>query len=348
MGGKKSERASSKDVARLAGVSQTTVSRVFRDESLVSEKVRAQVLSAAKELHYQPSVIARSLMQRSTRIVCIINGRFGDDFYGQALGHFTSGLQAYGYSTLILNLSGNDMEDTLPIALSYQVDGIIITTSTLSSALVENCKRLRTPAILFNRYTIGSSLSSVCLDNTRAGRDVANYFMERGHRRLAYLAGDPTASTNKDRQEGFLSAIEAAGFEPFAILAGEYSYESGQRAAKKVLSGHEMPDAVFCANDAIAVGFIETARLDFGMKIPRDISVIRFNNSPFSAWRSFDITTVEQPIARMVETTIKLLLESIQSGADESVIKLIPGTIVERGTVVSRRDGRGEGGDGNS
>lgn len=336
MGGKKNERASSKDVAKLAGVSQSTVSRVFRQDTSVSVKARAQVLEAAKELEYQPSVIARSLMQRSTRIIGLINGRFGDDFYGQALGYFTSGLQAQGYSTLLLNLSGSDMEDTLPIALRYQVDGIIITTSTLSSTLVESCKRLKTPAILFNRYTIGSSLSSVCLDNTRAGRDVANYLIGRGHRKLSYIAGDPSASTNKDRQEGFITAIQAAGLAPFAIHPGEYSYECGERAAQDILASHERPDAVFCANDSIAAGFMETARLDFGVRIPEDISVIGFNNAPFSAWKSFNITTVEQPISRMVETTIKVLMESIHSGSDESVIRMIPGNIVERGTVTTR------------
>lgn len=336
MGGKKTERSSSSDVAKRAGVSQTTVSRVFRHGDSVSMKVRDRVMNAANELNYHPSVIARSLSQNSTKIICIINSRFGDDFYGRALGYFTSGLQAHGYTTLLLNLSGGDMEDTLPIALRYQVDGIIITTSTLSSKLVESCRKLNTPAILFNRYTMGSSLSSVCLDNNRAGQEVARYFMHRGHRKLSYISGDPVASTNKDRQEGYLTAIHAAGLEPFSMVQGEYTYEAGKCAAQEILSGRDWPDAVFCANDTIAIGFMETARLDFGIRIPEDISVVGFNDTPFSAWRSYDLTTIEQPISRMVDTAISVLLENIQSGSDESVIRMIPGLLIERGTVALR------------
>jgi len=333
MSEKEKGRASSSDVAKLAGVSQSTVSRVFTNDVPVSEEIRERVLKVATELNYHPSVIARSMIQRSTKIICIINGSFADVFYGRALGYFTAGLQEHGYTTLLLNLTGNDMEETLPIALRYQVDGIITTTANLSSRLVDSCKNLKTPAVLFNRYSLGSSLSSVCLDNGKAGQDVAKYLISKGHRKLAYISGDPSSSTNKDRQKGFITGIENAGLEPFAIITGDYTYESGRAAAQTLCLQDDKPDAVFCANDTIAIGFMETARIDFGLKIPEDISVIGFNNSPFSAWRNYDLTTVEQPIERMVETTINILLDSIHAGNDESVIRLIPGHIVERNTV---------------
>jgi DNA-binding LacI/PurR family transcriptional regulator len=339
MAEKSGKRASSRHVAKLAGVSQATVSRVFTPGMRVSDEKRDRVMEAARELHYQPSVIARSLIQQSTKIIGIVIKNFWNVFYTHALELFTEHLQKAGYSTMLFNIGGDQgVEETLPIALQYQVDGLIITSATISGPLVEGCSHFDTPLILFNRIneTPGAEVNSVCCDNFEAGQIVADYLINNGHEKLAFIAGDSASSTNRDRERGFMERLSIRGQKLFARQEGVFTYQSGITAARKLLSRSVLPDGVFCSNDEMAIAFIDCARNEFGLNIPEDISVIGFDGIPISEWPFIQLSTFQQPIEEMVAMTVDLLLTQLADPSQTVAHKFISGTLVERDTVKNR------------
>ena len=328
----KSGNFSQIDVAKLAGVSQAAVSRVFTPGASVSEDTRNKVMLAAKQLRYRPNVIARSLVSNSTNIIALVVKRFTNPFYAHMIQDFTRALQEQGYWTLVFNIAENEeLDDALPTALQYRVDGVIITSATLSSKLAEECARSGTPVVLFNRYVDDGHTHVVSCDNIAGGRLVADALVDAGHKRFAFVAGEESSSTNRDRENGFASRLKERGCElTYRESANEYSYEMGFAAAKRLLERGECPDAVFCANDLIAMGVMDFARHELNIRIPEDLSVVGFDDIPSAAWLSYDLTTVRQPFGELVEGTIKVLMDAIDAPNKEVINKLINPVLIAR------------------
>lgn len=322
---------SSVEVAQLAGVSQATVSRVFSAATNVSPETRARVLAAARKLGYRPNAIARSLNQQSTRIIGIVLIRFMNPFYARLLQEFTSRLQGLGYWTLLLNVqNGAELEEVLPMALQYQVDGIIITSALLSSQLADECARLGTPVVLFNRYSLDTKVHAVCCDNVAGGRMVADALLDAGHSRIAYIAGEPGSSTNRDREMGFTERLNERGMSLYARAGGDYTYESGYQAAQELLRLQPPPDAIFCASDLMAMAAMDAARYEMNLRVPEDLSIIGFDDIPMAAWPNYQLTTVHQPIDRMVDVTLDVLLDAIGRVTEERIVRFISPSLIVR------------------
>ena len=332
----KENRASQIDVAQLAGVSQAAVSRTFTPGASVSAEVKQQVLDAAEQLGYRPNAIARSLITDSTNIIGIVLVRFTNPYYWQIFKEFTQKLQDLGYSTLLLNAAQDqEVEQTLPTALQYHVDGLIITSATLSSKLADECVRAGTPVVLFNRYETGSTANSVCCDNVDGGKLVANALLDAGYKRLAYISGEERSSTNRDREEGFVEQLQLRGQTlAHRESGGEYTYEAGYAAAKRLLEIKPRPDAIFCASDLMAMGAVDAAK-EAGLSIPDELGIIGFDDIKMVSWPSYSISTVSQPIEKMVDATIEVLLKAIENPNIEPVTKWIPATLVKRNSIRS-------------
>ena len=201
-------KATSYQVAKLAGVSQSAVSRCFKPGASVSKKMRTRIMKAVDELGYQPNAIARSLISNRTNMIGIVMADVINPFYPAVLDLFVRKLQEQGQKSLLLMASRDQqIDDVLPQFLEYQVDGIIITSATLSSDMADLCVQVGTPVVLFNRYVSHMQSSSVCCDNEGAARRVVDYLVETGHSQLAYIAGVEETSTNRDREHGFRSQI---------------------------------------------------------------------------------------------------------------------------------------------
>lgn len=322
------------DVAHLAGVSQSAVSRAFTPGASVSKKMREKVLAAAQELGYEPNAIARSLITHRSNMVGIVMADMTNPFYPEVLETFTKRLQELERRVLLFTVSrGQDIDDALPQVLQYQVDGIVITSATLSSEMADECARRGTPVVLFNRYVRGADLCSVCCDNAESGRLLANLLLDAGLRRLSFIAGTENTSTNVDRERGFVGRLEERGFSLFARETGNYTYDGGYQAAKRLMAGDEPPDAVFCANDIMALGALDAVRRELGLRVPEDVSIVGFDDIPAAAWPSYDLTTVRQPINRMIEETVELLLARVEEPGSEPTTRLVPGDLIVRGSV---------------
>ncbi|MBT3315184.1 MAG: LacI family DNA-binding transcriptional regulator [Anaerolineae bacterium] len=323
------------DVARLAGVSQAAVSRTFTPDASVSDETRAKVMAAVDQLGYRPNVIARSLVQNSTNIIGLVVRRFTAPFYAYIIQNFIKALQERGYWALIFNIGQSDeLAEALPAALQYQVDGLIITSATLSSHQADECARAGTPVVLFNRYVSDGHTHLVSCDHCEGGRMAADALLNTGHTRLAYIAGEEESSTNRDREIGFVSRLKEQGYDlAFRESAGDYNYEKGYAAAQRLLEREPRPDAVFCADDVIAMATMDLARYKLGLRIPEDLSVIGFDDIPPSARPNYQLTTIRQPFGRLVDSTIDALLEAINSPDTKVIEKVVPPTLTWRKTV---------------
>lgn len=330
-----SRRPTSVDVARLAGVSQSTVSRAFAgsDGVGVSAKTRQRIVLAAKQLGYKPNALARSLITQQSGLIGIVMGYVTAPFYSYVLQRFTQKLHADGHRVLLFaHQPDQEVDELLPLVLQYQVDGLIITSATLSSRMANECARDGTPVVLFNRYVFGASASSVSCDNVRGGRAAADVLLDAGHERLAYIAGRPNSSTNLDREKGFGERLQERGQSEWLYEQGSYTYHSGFEAAERLFHRAPRPDAIFCADDTMALGAIDCARA-IGIRVPEDVSIVGFDDIPAASWSAYSLTTIHQPVDEMVNLTLELLRERIESLTAEPVFKFIPGTLVKRRTV---------------
>jgi DNA-binding LacI/PurR family transcriptional regulator len=223
------------------------------------------------------------------------------------------------------------VEQALPTALQYQVDGLIITSATLSSTLAKACARSGTPVVLFNRYASSDDVHVVRCDNVLGGRLVADALLDAGHRRLAYIAGEEGSSTNRDREQGFVERLRERGQAlAFRESGGDYTYEAGYAAAQRLLQAEEPPDGIFCASDLIAMGALDLAHCERRCGVPEDLSIIGFDDIPMAGWPGYHLTTVRQPVEEMVQATIQVLLQAIEAPSAEPVIRVIAPTLVVR------------------
>jgi DNA-binding LacI/PurR family transcriptional regulator len=311
------------DVARLAGVSQSAVSRTFTVGASVAPATRERILVAAREIGYRPNAIARSLITRRSRMVGLVMSYLENQFYPLVIERLSQALQRDGYHVLLFISETADADAILADILQYQVDGIVMASTTLSSGLAHDCAEAGIPVVLFNRVAqLGAmgrfSTSSVTSQNREGGRLVGEMLVRTGHRRIAWLAGPANASTSLDRETGLLEALEQAGLPLHARAVGHYDFAEARGAVLEMFRDTAMrPDALFAANDHMAIAALETLRSELGLRVPEDVSVVGFDNVPQAAWPSFALTTVQQVMARSVT---------------------VPCVLVERGTVQSRKN----------
>ncbi|SLN40473.1 LacI family DNA-binding transcriptional regulator [Pseudooctadecabacter jejudonensis] len=325
-------RVTSLQVAKRAGVSQSAVSRVFSGASAsaaTAEKVRA----AAAELGYRPNVLARAMITGKSRVIGLVVAYLDNQFYPEALQRLSNALQASGYHILIFTTSNDadEVETVVQDMLDHQVEGIIAASVSLSSALTDLCAKAGIPVVLFNRGQPGSGLSSVTSANVKGGYTATQALIDAGHTRIAHIAGWEGSMTGRDRRQGFEDAMADAGLTPFAIVDGMYSRDVAAASTRQLLSGANRPDAIFVANDHMAFAVIEEIRAA-GLNIPDDISIIGYDDTPLAAWPSFDLTTVRQPVNRMVEATVTTLMSAIAGAETYAHTIEIEGPLIQRGS----------------
>jgi DNA-binding LacI/PurR family transcriptional regulator len=325
-------KVTSIDVAKRAGVSQSAVSRVFTPGASVSKKMEARVRQAAEDLGYRPNVLARSLITGRSRIIGLVVAYLDNPFYPDALEKLSAALQARGYHILMF-LAGNtgkDVEDVIHDLMDYQVDGIITASINLSGELTERCRAAGIPVMLFNRGIAGSGLSAVTSANRAGGAKVAEFLVAGGHRRIAHVSGWLGASTGRDRRAGFVEALAAHGLGLHAETDGMFRRDTAMDAARAMMEAPEPPDAIFVGNDHMALAVMDHLRHEMGIDVPGDVSIVGYDDVPMAAWPAYRLTTVRQPVNRMVRETVDLLLEEIEAGRDPGTVTEIDGPLVVR------------------
>lgn len=298
------------DVARAAGVSQPTVSRVFSPGTKVSKELASRVRDAAASLGYRPNTLARSLITGQSKTIGLIVAYLDNPFYTEVLERLSRRLRQEGYSISIFMASNSpsEVDDITHDLLDQQVDGIILASVSMSSELTLRLSQQGVPLILFNRGQDGIEASQVTSANYAGGRRVAEFLLAGGHTRMAHISGWQGASTGRDRRAGFEAGLAAEGQSPIVVIDGMYDRKTAADAARIVLQ--QNPDAIFVGNDHMAFAVLEVIRAT-GLRPGIDISVVGYDDVAMAAWPSFALTTIRQPAMRMVEAAVKELLAQL-------------------------------------
>ncbi len=328
------------DVANAAGVSQSAVSRAFTPTASIAEEKRKHILKIAREMGYQPNAIARSMSSaRSERrqksgIVGVIVTRIQDPFFANTIAHFSSRLQAKGWHMLLFTVdSPDDADDALHSLMQFKIDGVIVLSAILSDHMAKTCHANGTPVMLYNRSTSGRGINSVQIDNYNGGKAAAEVLLEAGHDRFAFVGGTESINTTEDRERGFTECIAAAGQEVFEREYGDFTFESGREAAGRLFSKRIRPDAIFCASDVMALGVLHAARHEFGLHVPKDFSLVGFDDIPSAAWPEHQLTSIRQPIRRMIAEAVDILTERMEDPTLKAKTVTYPGILIMRNTV---------------
>ncbi len=328
-------KITSAEVAARAGVSQSAVSRVFTKGASASPKTVEKVRRAAEELGYRPNSLARAMVSGKSRIIGLVVAYLENQFYPVALELLSNALQSRGYHLLVFTASNSaaSIEDVIADLMDYQVDGIIAASVSLSSDLADRAHQAGIPIVLFNRGQNGEGLSNVTSANIEGAKKATEFLVEGGHNRIAHIAGWQGSSTGRDRRTGFEQAMQTAGLTPFAIVDGMYKRPVAMQSTHQLCAGPNRPDAIFVGNDHMAFGVIDALR-QLGQTPGQDISVIGYDDVPLAAWDAYDLTTIRQPVNRMVDATVDILLDQLGSKNAK------PRTLEIEGELIIRRSAR--------
>jgi len=306
-------KVTSHEVAALAGVSRSAVSRTFTPGASVSVKTREKVQKAADQLGYRPNVLARSLIVRSTHMIGLVMSEWQNPFYTQMLRQFSERFQAEGYQLLLLtSTSDAGVDDSVRQLLQYQVDGLLIVSAKPSEAMAQTCAQAGTPIVLVNRQSPVIRASSVTCDNAQIGRDIFSMLKSSGYQQIALVLGDPKVQTSVERNAAMNKAVAAdKDIKIIAEIHGCLSYQAGREAIADLWNGPKRPDAIVCSSDQTALGVLDGARLDLKLAVPEDIAVVGLGDIPQSSWGAYRLTTVNLPLDEMINLAVEDLLAHV-------------------------------------
>ena len=333
-------RVTSVMVAQVAGVSQAAVSRVFTPGASVSKKTAEKVKRAANEMGYRPNSLARAMVSGKSRIIGLVVAYLDNYFYPDAVEKLSNAFQKRGYHVLVFMASNNadKIDSVMQEILDYQVDGIVLASVALSSEITKRCSENGVPVVLFNRSQDDPNISSVTSDNYVGGAEVAKLLLKDGHQKIAYLAGWEGASTQRDREAGFVDALQRAGKSLVSRSVGNFRTEQTKDATLSLLNveASKRPDAIFVANDHMALTTMDVIRFSLQLSIPNDVAVVGFDDVPPASWPAYNLTTVRQRANKMVECTVDIILEKIERTDRGKPTQIrIPSPIVLRGTTLN-------------
>lgn len=323
-----------KDVAALAGVSRSAVSRTFTKGASVSPATREKVERAAKELGYSPNALASSLTTGRTKLIGLISNNFHNPIFLQVFDQFTRALQERGLRPLIVNLTDErDPDNSVSLLRQYSVDAVIVASSTLPPSFAKAFHDAGMPVVhTFGRTTSTPQVHVVSIDNVECGRMAARALLERGYTKLGYLGGPEDATSALDRHEGFMEVLRhRSEIEVSASFAGAYSFDAGRAEMLRLLKKGGA-QAYFCGDDVLSIGALSALR-EHGLEPGRDVGIIGLNDMEMARWESIDLTTIHQPIERIITASVDLVEELLSEPDRYPEARIFPCKIVERGTL---------------
>lgn len=326
------------DIARAAGVSQTTVSRVLHANPKVKPATRERVLEAMRDLNYEPDGLARAMVSRKTGTIGVVVEDITNPFYPEIVEALCSKLSAAGFRMTLWNTGAAVEPAALEAVRQRLVDGVIFTTATEESGVLKEAVHRGSPVVLVNRYVEEIACDRVTTDNVTGGRTIADYFLDHGHEDIALISGLPNASTSIERESSFRERLRERGVNLREDLhrVANFSNHLSYTAMISLLESPEPPTAVFCTNDMMAFGALNGARA-VGARVPEDVWVVGFDDIAMSAWEISDLTTVSQPIVKMAGEAVRLLVRRMEEpGRDAQHVRLGGTEIIVRGSTAHK------------
>lgn len=327
-------------IAKAAGVSRSTVSRVLTNSCNVKEETKTKILEVMKEANYHPSIMARGLATGRLNIIALIVSDIRNPFYAELVWVINNNLREKGYLMTLYNSSqiAGENDQHLRMLLDYGFSGIIIADARNEVSFSNILKNANCPIVLVNRE-IGfiSKYDSISVDNKMGGYLATNHLLSLGHRKIAMLRGPQISTTSQGRYDGYLYAMQEYGLtpDPKYIVSGSLNMESGQKFVRDLLiNSTNPPTAVFAGGDLMSYGIMDEC-IKSGLRIPEDISIVGFDDIPFSKASFVNLTTICQPYDMIGSLVAKRIIERI-NGNDEPISKtVLTPTLMIRGSTRS-------------
>lgn len=324
----------SDDVAQLAGVSRSAVSRTFTVGASVAPATREKVITAAKTLGYRVNFLARGLSQQRTNLVALVVSDMDNSLRACMVDHLARGLVALDFRPLILPTeAGEDVGHLIDMMLHYNVTGTIVTSDTSPAEIGQECAAYGVPLVLINKPEVGSQVANVSVDTAEAGRLAAEEFKAIGCRRIAIASQRRASHTIGQRKAAFIATCRALHID----IAGDFqgaaqNYEGGNEAARAFVESGVEVDGIYCVNDFLALGFLDRLRQHSPLRVPQDMRLIACDDIAEAAWGSYDLTTIRQDPGAMADAAIIALQNCIERPEASQPHTVIPVTLVRRGS----------------
>jgi DNA-binding LacI/PurR family transcriptional regulator len=315
------------DIARLAKVSKSTVSRALNDSPLIKDETKERIRRIAREQNFRINVPARQLSLQQSRTVAYVTHAYYKEFFSmedlfglEIMGGISAGLHASGYDMLVVHVNPRDTEWAHQYLDSGRVDGFILMTSSRKQAHIKALVEMGAPFIVWGIPMPNSSYCSVTGDNLTGGRLAAEYLLRSGRRRIAFLGGPSAELEVQQRFKGYETALQAASrsVEPDLLAYGDYSHTSGAAAMQRLLEQAGDLDAVFVCSDLMAIGAIDRIR-ERGRRVPEDIAVVGYDDLSIAAFNNLPLTTIRQNIPLAGRLLAQNLIQYLQTGLVSNV-----------------------------
>ncbi|MDL2406112.1 substrate-binding domain-containing protein [Rhizobium calliandrae] len=300
---------SAQEVADRAGVSRSAVSRAFTPGASVSPETRRKVLEVADALGYHVNHLARGLMRNESGIVCLIVSDLASPHRSGLIKVLTQELQHSGKIAMLVNtdLSDGSVDLALRQAIRYRADASIILSGMPDKSITQLCLKSGQRLILINRDDEQDGPFRINLDDEEAAGRILTAFLRAGCRKLAFANSQAGTPSLMARESGFVAAARAQGLDVVVERYGWTSYESGRVLAQRLLTRSQRPDAVFCATDLLACGFMDAARHQFSISVPQQLCVAGFDDIEHASWASYQLTTFAQPLTTIAREAVSWL-----------------------------------------
>lgn len=326
------KNASIKDIARLAEVSHSTVSRALRHSSLISEETAERIRRIARESGYRPSAAARSLVTRRSAAIGVVVTSIADPFAAEVVSGIEDAANDHDYSVILANSNAEPARE-VKVVRSFEerrVDGIIVTSSRVGATYLELLSQTRVPIVLLNNQHPSEFLHSVMIDNVTASEEATRHLIGLGHRRIAYIGDRYGCQSDTERLGGYREALKRARirFLPEYVAHGNGKPDGGTDAMQALLALPSPPTAVFCYNDMTALGALRAIAAR-KLRVPRDISVVGFDDLFVAQYATPPLTTVRQPMREMGRLALETLLSILNGGGPQPNLK-VPGELIAR------------------
>jgi len=310
--------ATIKDVAKAAGVSTATVSAVINDTAYVSPALRSRVIAAVSDLNYTPSIVAQNLKRGRSQLIALVVADLANPFFARIVWAAEAAVAAWGYALVVFNSDEKpDIEKRVMSRIRMlSCDGVVLVPVGVPSHYARrDFEGSPIPMVLFGRLVDDESSDSVTIDNVAAARQVTNYLLDLGHRRIGSITGPLQLTTGRGRLDGMLQAMQARGVapEPSHVRSGEFREDVAYSVAREMLERPDRPTALYVANGVMALGVMR-ALDDLGLRCPEDISIASTDTIPGIGGLKPRLTRTEHPIADMTNEALRLLVDRINRG----------------------------------
>lgn len=299
---------SAQQVAELAGVSRSAVSRTFTEGASVSKATRDKVIAAADTLGYHVNHLARGLIQENSNIVCLVAADMASPSQSKLIESLTRDLQASNKVVMLVNTSGDrGVDGALRQTLYYRADASVVLSGQPDNALIETCVRSGQRVIVANHDQGAIGTESIMVSNRACAREAFHMLYRVGCTSLALIAPDVGPPGLLARETAFVEEAQARGVSVTVTRTGAATYAAGAEVARRLFSGQNRPDGVFCITDLLACGFMDVARNEFGLKVPEELCVIGFDDIEQAGWSSYNLTTFRQPLDEIAQHVTQLI-----------------------------------------